>query len=205
MQNMPFVSSWHNAVYSGWTPVAETVRPSFSLLPSLPFLPPSLNIPYPGGEAVPISCSSSWSHLKQKDIILLKSVAVRKLQVAILARSSREMSQTVRIDWKHFLSRVYVSVRPNFFIREKHPQIHGNRVARASSYFNEPASDPPLIASDPSKMGVNCFSTGRQRPIEQRQPERRQLLNGWCHGHENCRLHSRPHSHDSVIFWIHIS
>ena len=31
-------------------------------------------------------------------IILLKSIAVRKLQVAILARSSREMSQTVRID-----------------------------------------------------------------------------------------------------------
>ena len=31
-------------------------------------------------------------------IILLKSVAVRKLQVAILARSSRKMSQTVRID-----------------------------------------------------------------------------------------------------------
>ena len=31
-------------------------------------------------------------------IILLKSVAVRKLQVAILARSSREMYQTVRID-----------------------------------------------------------------------------------------------------------
>ena len=30
-------------------------------------------------------------------IILLKSVAVRKLQVAILARSYREMSQTVRI------------------------------------------------------------------------------------------------------------
>ena len=31
-------------------------------------------------------------------IILLKSVGISKLQVAILARSSREMSQTVRID-----------------------------------------------------------------------------------------------------------
>ena len=52
-------------------------------------------------------------------IILHKSLAVSNLQVAILARSSREMSQTVRIDWKHFLSRVRVSVRPsNFFIRE---------------------------------------------------------------------------------------
>ena len=27
-----------------------------------------------------------------------------------------------------------------------------------------------------------------------------QLLNGWCHGHENCRLCSRPHSHEWVIF-----
>ena len=57
-------------------------------------------------------------------IILFKSAGVSKLQVAILARSSREMSQTVRIDWKHILSRVCVSVRPrNFFIREKHPKL----------------------------------------------------------------------------------
>ena len=28
----------------------------------------------------------------------------------------------------------------------------------------------------------------------------RQLLNGWCHCHENYRLWSRPHSHESVIF-----
>ena len=28
----------------------------------------------------------------------------------------------------------------------------------------------------------------------------RQLLNGWCHGHENCRVCSRTRSHDSVIF-----
>ena len=27
-----------------------------------------------------------------------------------------------------------------------------------------------------------------------------QLLNGWCHGHENCRVCSRTRSHDSVIF-----
>ena len=38
-------------------------------------------------------------------IILHLSVAVRKLQVAILARSSREMYQTVRIDWQYILSR----------------------------------------------------------------------------------------------------
>ena len=75
-------------------------------------------------------------------IILLISVGVRKLQVAILARSSREMSQTVRIDWQYILSRVRVSVRPsNFFIREKHPKPRGNRVASACVYLNDPATD----------------------------------------------------------------
>ena len=29
----------------------------------------------------------------------------------------------------------------------------------------------------------------------------RQLLNGWCHDHENCRVCSRTRSHDSVIFF----
>ena len=49
------------------------------------------------------------------------SVGVRKLQVAILARSSREMSLTDRILQRYILSRVRVSVWPsNFFIREKH-------------------------------------------------------------------------------------
>ena len=59
-------------------------------------------------------------------IICLKSVSlsvdVRRLQVAILARSPREMSQTDRIVWQYILSRVRISVRPSiFFIREKHP------------------------------------------------------------------------------------
>ena len=44
------------------------------------------------------------------------SVAVSKLQVAIIARSSREMSQTVRIDRKHIMSRIRVSVRPSNFL-----------------------------------------------------------------------------------------
>ena len=59
-------------------------------------------------------------------IICLKSVSlsvdVRRLQVAILARSPREISQTDRIVWQYILSRVRISVRPSiFFIREKHP------------------------------------------------------------------------------------
>ena len=54
-------------------------------------------------------------------IICLKSVDVRKLQVAILARSPREMSQTDRIIPRYILSRVRVSVRPRIllYVREK--------------------------------------------------------------------------------------
>ena len=44
------------------------------------------------------------------------SVAVRKLQVAILARSSQEISQTVRINRRSFLSRVRISVWPSQFL-----------------------------------------------------------------------------------------
>ena len=62
------------------------------------------------------------------------SVAVSNLQVAILARSSREMYQTVCIDWKHFLSRVHILVRPrHFFIREKHPKTIANTESPAWS------------------------------------------------------------------------
>ena len=46
-------------------------------------------------------CSIMWKMPPSGEsytIILIKSVAISKLQVAILARSSREMSQTVRID-----------------------------------------------------------------------------------------------------------
>ena len=53
-------------------------------------------------------------------LVLLKSVclsvAVRKLQVVILARSSREISETVRIDCHSFLSRIRISVRPSTFL-----------------------------------------------------------------------------------------
>ena len=52
-------------------------------------------------------------------IILLISVGVRKLQVAILARSSREMYLTVRIVRQYILSRVRASVRPSMFYTRK--------------------------------------------------------------------------------------
>ena len=45
-------------------------------------------------------------------IIRLKSVGVRNMQVAILARSPREMALTDRILPRYILSRVRVSVRP---------------------------------------------------------------------------------------------
>ena len=60
-------------------------------------------------------------------IICLKSGAVRKLQVAILARSPREMSQTDRILPRYFLSRVRVSVRPRIFLYAKKLQKHSLR------------------------------------------------------------------------------
>ena len=47
------------------------------------------------------------------------SVGVRKLQVAILARSPREMSLTDRILPRYILSRVRVSVRPSNFVYAK--------------------------------------------------------------------------------------
>ena len=56
-------------------------------------------------------------------IICLKSVSlsvdIRRLQVAILARSPREMSQTDRIVWQYILSRVRISVRPSIFYTRK--------------------------------------------------------------------------------------
>ena len=66
-------------------------------------------------------------------IILLKSVAVSKVQVAILARLFREMSQTVRIDWQYILSQVRVTVRPsNFFTSEKHTKAIAKTESRTS-------------------------------------------------------------------------
>ena len=55
-------------------------------------------------------------------IICHKSVVVRKLQVAILARSPREMSLTDRILPTYILSRVRVSVRPSIFVYAKKPK-----------------------------------------------------------------------------------
>ena len=76
------------------------------------------------------------------EIYSLMFVAVSKLQtIAILARSSREMSQTVSIDWKHILSGVCVSVRPSNFLYAKNTQNYREYwVTRATIYLNEAAT-----------------------------------------------------------------
>ena len=83
-----------------------------------------------------------WNWISRADIytiILLKSVGVPKRQIAILARSSREMYLTDRIVWQYIMSWVRVSVRPsNFFIREKRPNSLGNRVASTCCLFQWP-------------------------------------------------------------------
>ena len=66
-------------------------------------------------------------------IICLKSVCrsgdVRKVQVAILGRLPREMSQTDRILPRYFLSRVRVSIRPRIFLYAKKLQTIVARLA----------------------------------------------------------------------------
>ena len=62
-------------------------------------------------------------------IIRHKSVDVRKLQVAILARSPREMSQTDRILPRYILSRVRVSVWARICLYAKKPQTTVTRPA----------------------------------------------------------------------------
>ena len=61
-------------------------------------------------------------------IIRHKSVHVRKLQVAILAQSFREMSLTDRILPRYILSRVRVSVRPRIFLYAKKSQTTVARI-----------------------------------------------------------------------------
>ena len=58
--------------------------------------------------------------------ICLKSVGVRKRQVAILARSPREMSLTDRILPRYILSQVRVSVRSRIFLYAKNGPTPGS-------------------------------------------------------------------------------
>ena len=82
--------------------------------------------------------------------ISIMSVAVTKMQVAILVRSSREMYQTVRIASKHILSQVRVSVRASNFLDAKNTQNLGE------------------IGSP-----VRVFISTKQRPVIHRRRNRR--------------------------------
>ena len=92
------------------------------------------------------------------------------------------MSQTVRIDWQHILSRVRISVRPRIVLYAKNTQNYREyRVACATVYLNEVAtghwSPAPL-----AKEGVNSVMGHgwAHRPIEQRHPVRRWQWVGVC-------------------------
>ena len=77
-------------------------------------------------------------------ISISMSVSVRKRQVAILARSSREMSLTVRIVWLYILARVRVSVRRRIFYTRKtsiRPNYRDRRPSRPRGYSLEWPSD----------------------------------------------------------------
>ena len=87
------------------------------------------------------------------------SVGVRKLHVAILARSSREMSQTVRIVWQYILSRVRVSVWPSIFLHAKNTQNLGE-TGLPGPVFISMTSDQLL---SPAERPV---TVGWPRPIE---------------------------------------
>ena len=72
-------------------------------------------------------------------------------------------------------SHEFVSVRPSNFVTRKTP-TNSRKPCRPRECLFEWTSDRSrLIASDPSKRGGNCITVGRQRPIEHRLPERRQL------------------------------
>ena len=80
-----------------------------------------------------IICGSRCCFLTIYTIICLKSVPVRKLQVAILALSPREMSHTDRILPRYILSRVRVPVRSRIFLYAKKPQTRLARMLCISS------------------------------------------------------------------------
>ena len=90
------------------------------------------------------------------------SVGVSKLQVAIFARSSREMYQTVRIDCKYILSRVRVSVRPIIFYTRKTPKLSRIPSRPRVVYLNEAPTGHCLANIE--KGGVNSVMDGRTDP-----------------------------------------
>ena len=70
------------------------------------------------------------------------------------------MSQTVRIDRKHILSRVHVSVRPRHFLYKKNTQNYREyRIAYATVYLNE-APTGHSSPAEQAKKGINFVMVG---------------------------------------------
>ncbi len=91
----------------------------------------------------------------------------------MLARSSRKMSPTVRIDWKHILSRVRISVRPRYVYTRKTQKTIANTASPTRLFIW--MKHRPAIHRQRNRRKVALTSSwlGAHRPIEQRQPGRR--------------------------------
>ena len=83
------------------------------------------------------------------------------MQLAILAQSPREMSQTDRIHPRYFLSRVRVSIRPIILIYAKKPHP---TVARPATVDRRSVADKQLNLN-----GRNPFSRRSSVPRDQRE------------------------------------
>ena len=78
-----------------------------------------------------------------------------------------------------------------FFYTRKTPQQLTEDL-RPREWLFEWTRERSLIASDPSKRGVNCDTVMRQRPKEQRQPERRRrCVYARAHARERARAYVR--------------
>ena len=95
-------------------------------------------------------------------IICLKSVGVRKLQVAILARSPQEMSLTDPILPRYILSGVRVSVRPRIFYTRKKPKPESPASCLFQLIRSAARSTTELETAEPTQLGGVAL---RRRPI----------------------------------------
>ena len=117
------------------------------------------------------------------------SVSVRKLQVAILARSSCETYLTVRIVWQYILSRVRIPIRPSmhfFYTRKTLINYHESRPSRIW-LLNGPAARPVTMSSATATVEwpatLRCVDTSAvilrrtdwQKTAKINQSKRRQL------------------------------
>ena len=107
--------------------------------------------------------TTSIDRIEIYPIICLKSVClsgdVRKVQIAIIGRLPREMSQTDRILSRYFLSRVRVSIRPRIFVYAKQPQT---TVVRPAAVDRRSVADTQLNwnGHNPSACVAQCQELG---------------------------------------------